>query len=206
MLAIVENPRRKQLEWISAILEHKGWRPSTLAKAARIDHSTLSKFLNDPLNAAHLNSTSVEKIAAAGGIPPYHRQAIGQPRGFAESEAELLLDMPSNAIAAAIDSLKGNQSGADAWVMKSRALENAGFLPGDILIVDMNAEARDGDAVCVQLYDRAGRAETAFRIFESPFIVAASTDPDLRRPVLVDNERAIIRGVVTASLRPRLAH
>lgn len=79
MLAIVENPRRKQLDWIGAILEHKGWRPSRLAKAAKIDHSTLSKFLNDPLNAAHLNSTSVEKIAAAGGIPPYHKQPVGQP-------------------------------------------------------------------------------------------------------------------------------
>lgn len=206
MLAIVDNPRRKQLEWINAILEFKGWRPARLAKAAAIDHSTLSKFLNDPLNAAHLNSTSVEKIAAAGGIPPYHKQAIVQARGFAESEAELLIDMPSNAMAAAIDTLKGGQLGADVWVMKSRALENAGFLPGDIMIVDLNAEPRDGDAVCVQLYDRAGRAETAFRIYESPFLVAASSDPVLRRPVLVDNERAIIRGVVTATLRPRLSN
>jgi len=92
--------------------------------------------------------------------------------------------------------------GVDPWVMKSRALEHAGYLPGDILIVDLNAKPQDGDAVCAQIYDRNGKTETAFRIYEYPFLIAASADPDLRRPVLVDNERASIRGVVMASIRP----
>ena len=207
MLVLVENVRRKQLNWVNAILSHKGWRPSRLAKEAGVDHSTLSKWLNDPVNAAQLNSTTVEKIAVAGGIPPYHAEAIAAPRGFAEAEAAPFLAIDADdPFTAAIAALKGGQPGVDAWVMKSRAMETAGFLPGDVLVVDLNAEPRDGDAVCVQLYDRAGRAETAFRIYEAPFLVAASHDPELRRPVLVDNERAVIRGVVIGSFRPRLTH
>lgn len=206
MLAIVENARRKQLDWVRAILAANIWRPSKLAREAGLDHSTISKFLKDPLNIAQLNSYSVDKIAQAGGIPPYHTEPIVQARGFAEEEAAPWSNAGDDPLKPAIEAIRAGRNGIDAWVMKSRALENAGFLPGDILMVDLNAAPADGDAVCVQLYDRAGRAETAFRIYENPFLVAACADPALRRPVLIDGGRqAVVLGVVIASMRQRLA-
>ena len=52
---------------------------------------------------------------------------------------------------------------------------------------------------------RNGRAETVFRIFEDPFLVAATLDRTLFKPWLIDNDRVIVRGVVIASLRERRA-
>jgi hypothetical protein len=205
MLALVENVRRKQLDWVSAILNYRGWKPSRLANEAGINHSTLSKWMNDPLNVAQLNSMTVEKLADAGGIPPYHTSPVNQPRGFAETEAAPFLLLDDDPVAAAVGAIIGGRNGVDAWTMKSRALESAGFLPGDVLIVDLNAGPEPGDAVCAQLYDRAGRADTVFRIYEYPYLVAASYDPGLRRPVLIDNDHAKVMGVVIATVRPRLA-
>lgn len=204
MLALVENARRKQIAWIEAVLDHRKWRPSRLAREAGVDHSTISKFLNDPLNIAQLNTYTVEKIAEAGGIPPYLAFAPQAPRGMAEDEAAPYAP-GGDPLAGAVAALRAGRNGVDAWVMKSRALEHAGVLPNDVLIVDLNGAPRDGDVVCAQLYDRNGRAETVFRIFEHPFLVAACGDPALRRPVLVDNDRALVRGVVEATLRPRAA-
>jgi hypothetical protein len=202
VLQIVENVRRKQLAWVNATLLANGWKPTNLARISGFDPSTLSRFLADPLNKAQLNSTVVQKIALAGGIPPYLTEPPTQQRGFAESEATPYV-AEDNAIAAAVAGFQVQGPAIDAWVMKSRALEFAGYLPGDVLVVDMNATPRDGDTVCAQLYDRQGQAETAFRIYEKPFLVAASADAALRRPVLIDGERAIVRGVVVASLRNR---
>jgi transcriptional regulator with XRE-family HTH domain len=203
LLSLVENVRRKQLNWVKAVMAARTWNASQLAAAAGIDHSTLSKFLNDTTNTAQLSTRSVEGIAEAGGIPPYMANPPSQPRGFAEQEAAPYIHTMDDPLADAISAITKGKNGIDPWVMRSRALENGGYLPGDLLIVDLNSQAHDGDVVCVQIYDRNGKAETAFRIFEKPYLVAASSDPALRRPILLDGDRAIIRGVVVASLRPR---
>lgn len=205
MLRVVENVRRKQVAWVNAILDHKKWRPSRLAREAGIDHSTLSKFLNDPLNAAQLNTLSVEKIAAVVPFPPYQTQAASRPSGLAEVEAEPYDASTSDILRAAVDALRGGRNGLDAWILHSRALENAGYLPGDVLIVDLNAEPRSGDAVCAQIYDRNGQAETVMRLYEHPFLTSATNDKALMRPHLVDGDRVLLRGVITSSLRPRRA-
>ena len=206
MLALVENARRKQLAWIDAILGHKGWSPTRLARSAGINHSTLSKFLNDPLNAAQLNTLSVEKIANVGGIPPYQTEPAGRTRGLAEAEAVPYRVEQGDNVAIAVAAMRGGNNGLQAWVLKSRALETAGYLPGDVVMVDMNAEAQSGDVVCAQIYDRHGRTDTVIRIYEHPFLTAATHDRELMRPLLVDGERVSLLGVVVASFRPRRAN
>ena len=203
MLQIVENTRRKQLAWVQAILHHRGWSITRLAEEAGFHHSTLSKFLNDPNNIARLSSSIVEAIAEAGGIPPYYLEAPTAPAGFEEAEAEPLTEIDGDEAIHAVHMICDGRNGVDPWVLRSRALEQAGYMPGDILVVDLNATARPGDCVCIQIYDKTGRAETAFRLLEPPFLVAASNDPHFRRPILVDNDRAQIRGVVIATIRPR---
>ena len=203
MLQIVENTRRKQLAWVQAILHHRGWSITRLAEEAGFHHSTLSKFLNDPNNIARLSSNIVEAIAQAGGIPPYYTEASTAAPGFEEAEAEPLLKPDGDEVIRAVNLLCEGRNGVDPWVLRSRALEQAGYMPGDILVVDLNATPQPGDCVCIQIYDKTGRAETAFRLLEPPFLVAASADPQFRRPILIDNDRAQVRGVVIASIRPR---
>jgi hypothetical protein len=58
--------------------------------------------------------------------------------------------------------------------------------------------------VCAQLYRWSeGRADTVFRLYEPPYLVAMTRDAELRKPALVDNDRVIIKGVVILTLRPR---
>lgn len=57
----------------------------------------------------------------------------------------------------------------------------------------------------VPVYDRTGRAETIFRLYEDPFLVAATLDKGLMKPHLIDNDRVVVRGVVIASFRERRA-
>lgn len=206
MLALVENTRRKQLAWIEAILEHKGWNRSRLAKEAGVDPSTLSKFLADPLNKAQLQTNSIEKIADASGFRPYLTHPPVRPAGLTDIEAEPFDETDATAVVdVAVSAMKAGRNGLDPWVMRSRALEHEGYLPGDILMVDLNMQPRSGDAVCAQVYDRQGKAETIMRIYEHPFLIAASSDPAARRPLLVDDEKVLIRGVIVASFRPRRA-
>jgi transcriptional regulator with XRE-family HTH domain len=85
-----------------------------------------------------------------------------------------------------------------------RALEGLGYLPGDIVIVDLDRKPAPGDVVCAQVYD-LGRSEpeTVMRIYEPPVLVAASFDEQLRRPLMVDDARVKIEGVVLPHrLRP----
>jgi len=92
-----------------------------------------------------------------------------------------------------------------AWTLRSRALECAGYLPGDQLLIDMQATPRRGDIVCAQVYNNnLGVAETIMRLYEPPYLVAATYDQSLRRPLVADDDSVVIMGVCVASLRPRI--
>jgi hypothetical protein len=208
MLRLVKNEatstRRKQLAWVEAILAFKQWNPTRLAREAAFSQSTLAKFLNDPDNEAQLSTNIVEKIAVVGGLRPYETEPVGQLRGLSDAEAEPFQGYDGqpeiNQLIRAL--VQGNAT--SPWVLNSRALEAAGYLPGDILVVDQNAEPRDGDVVCAQVYDRSGGAETVFRIYERPYLVAATLSRSNLKPLIVDDDMVSIRGVVTSSHRPRL--
>jgi hypothetical protein len=197
--------RRKQLAWIQAILATNRWTPTRLAREAGISQSTLAKFLGDPLNAAHLSSRSVEQIAGVSPLAPYSTE-LPPGRGFGEADAQPFDATDSDdLVAKAVLAAKGGRNHVDPWVLRSRAIESAGYIPGDVLIVDLNATPADGDIVCAQVYDRAGNAETVFRLLERPFLAAATLERRHIRPLLIDDEQVVVRGVVVASVRPRFS-
>ena len=103
---------------------------------------------------------------------------------------------------AAIKALIGGRKAVDSCTIRTRALECIGYVPGDIVIVELGRPPAPGDVVCAQVYDW-GRSEpeTVLRIYEPPVLVSATLDEQLRRPLVVDNVRVIIKGVV---LRHRL--
>lgn len=206
MLTRMETPRRKQLAWLRAIKAETGWSNNKLAKAAGISHSTLSKFENDPLNERPLDTATVAKIAAVSPIPHYENVRGAMPEGFDEGEAAPF-DTAANddeVVNRAVTAIKNGSNSMQSWTLKSSALENAGYRPGDVLIVDSSKAPVQGDVILAQIYDLQGGAETAFRIYHKPYLVASSNNPRHLAPTLID-QRVDVRGVVTALVRPRLS-
>lgn len=197
--------RRRQLAWLQAMLDFRTWNVTRLAREAGVSQSTLAKFLNDPENLAQLSTNTVEKLAQAGGIRPYETTPTVHPRGLSEREAERFEGLPEQPAFSKLIAALATGNSVVPWILNTRALESFGYMPGDVLMVDLNATPRDGDVVCAQLYDRNGEAETVFRILEYPFLVAATLDRRTVKPILVSNDTVAIRGVVTSSHRPRLA-
>lgn len=199
MFRVVENVRQKHLDWVNSILASTGWSQHRLAKEAGLSASALNKFLKDPTSTRTLSSFSIEKLErATGTLLARGAMGMAEPEGR-DHEVERIDDL--NAMAQA---MKQGRNGVDAWLMKTRALELAGYIPGDTLIVDQGVSPNLGDVVIAQIYDRNGEAETVVRIFEGSFLIAATTDPALISPIFI-NKDVLIRGVAIASLRDRRA-
>jgi len=199
MFRVVENVRQKHLDWVNSILSLTGWSQHRLAKEADLSPSALNKFLKDPTSSRTLNSFSIEKLERASGVPLTRGgNAMAEPKG-PSYEVERIDDLGIMAQA-----LKQGRNGVDAWQMKTRALELAGYIPGDTLVVDQGLTPQLGDVVIAQIYDRNGDAETVVRIFEGSFLIAATTDPALISPIFI-NKDVLIRGVCIGSARNRRA-
>lgn len=200
--------RERQRSWIAALLRAKGLTATELARSAKLNASTLTRFMNDPEHPHALSAATIDAIAAATGVRAYDPPTpiIG---GFAEEDAaayDAELPGEDEEVASAISALVNGRPGRVPWVLRSRALETAGYLPGDILIVDLNAVAKSGDVVCAQAYDWSrARAATVMRVFQPPLLTASSYDPALRTPLVVDDRNVVIKGVVVASVRARIA-
>ena len=123
--------------------------------------------------------------------------------GFSEAE-RVDPAREADALAHVIEQLSQANNDAEPWRLKTISLELAGFLAGDIAFVDTIIDPKAQDAVCAQIFDyQRGSAETVWRIFDPPFLVGAAHDRTAYKPVLVDNERVKLHGVIVASLRPR---
>jgi transcriptional regulator with XRE-family HTH domain len=201
--SVAENLRRRQLAYIDAMTVHTGKTRTEIAREAGVSPSTISKFENDVDNISQLGNLTMEKISTVTGVPFATWRADAPPQ-LAEAEATFLDDLPrDDYLKRLITALRAGGNAIDPWVLRSRALEVIGYMPGDVLLVDLNAEAKDGDVVCAQSYDRLGRAETIFRVFQKPFLTAHSMERPGFRPLFVDDDRVQIRGVVVSMLRPR---
>lgn len=201
------EPNREELRaWLLNILAQRDETPTALARRAGVAQSTITRFLNND-DAPMPTLRTISKITHASGAQP-----IGLPAkepatsvvNLQEGDGEPYAVAARSKMARIIEALIDGQPAVDPWVIKNRALEDAGILPGDIVMVNLNAIPQPSDVVCAQFYRWSeGKAETLFRIHEPPYIIAACRDADLRRPLLVDNDRVVIKGVVTAVLRMR---
>nr|WP_177236311.1 helix-turn-helix transcriptional regulator [Albimonas pacifica] len=91
-----------------------------------------------------------------------------------------------------------------AWIVKTEHMILGGYKPGDCLVSDrLKAEtAKRGDDVLAEVLDIAtGNASLVLRRFEPPIIFALSARPDFARPMVVDHERVVIKGVVACMWR-----
>ncbi len=135
----------------------------------------------------------------ARDAPPFRGGGLSMP----EIERFEVDDDERQAVDAIVAALHPGHSSSDLWTVKGRALEVAGYLPGDTVIVDLSrVDAKTGDVVCAQIYDweNPDKTRTVLRIFEPPYLVSFSADPKFHKPELVDNHIAV-KGIVVASFR-----
>ncbi|MGL4490542.1 MAG: hypothetical protein ACRCU5_13980 [Rhizobiaceae bacterium] len=202
----MSTSREDQTAWVKALLGHTGLNAHQLATKAGINSSTLHRFLSSPDYDGMLSGRTLSALADVSGVQPM--EFPGRQRGMGEADAvpfqyEERNDAANN-FNRAVRELCGGRNGRDPWVMNSYALELAGILPGDIMIIDLNRNAKPLDIVCAQIYDwPRSRAETVFRVFDPPFLLPRSLRQANEKPVMVDSTNVIIKGVVDNVLRAR---
>lgn len=179
-------------DWLTDVMRRTGLKATPLARRAGLSPSTLIRALDDQ-NPSMLERRSITKIAQTFGV--------AEPgAGVATGMAEDLL--PYRETAQPRVDIKADQY---LRVIGSRVLDLIGYLPGDVVLLDMSETAAEGDAVDAQVYDRSG-ADTVLRYYDPPYLVARSTQPELAaKPLLVDGERVRIAAVVVYAQRwPRI--
>ncbi|MFO0448862.1 MAG: hypothetical protein ACK52I_09420 [Pseudomonadota bacterium] len=204
MRDVADKLRARQREWLQRIVREHQVKPTPLAKAAGVAATTITRKLNDPHDTAILSEISVARIAKHLGIPAPNFLSDEGPRGFSDGEAaEWRAGGDADALANAIAAMTGHALHKVAWELRSEALLFEHYRPGDILIVDLNAQPKAGDIVLVQLYDwrNRGGTETVFRLYEPPFLIASGPVEAARKPRLINADEVGIKGVVEAMLR-----
>jgi hypothetical protein len=193
----------KQRAYIKDTLRELRLTPTALARAIGAAPSTFTRFLGEPdgsertMHAATLDK--IEQLRQVNSDQPYLTREQGQWASLREEALQFVAE--SDEVSRAVKALIGDRNGIDPWLLRTRALELDGYLPGDIVLVDLNATPRPGDAVCAQVYDRGhSRAETVMRQFQHAgavnLLLPRSLDPSVQRPLVVDNDRVLIRGVL----------
>jgi hypothetical protein len=168
-----QETSRLHREYVRRVVAHSGKPPTRIAMDLGIAPSTLTRLLNAPEGStATLHALTLRKLQDYSGIPPPFG---GDPsasqgyRGFAEDAVPFDAKGADPAVSAALKALIGGRKAADPWTIRTRALERIGYLPGDIVIVDLGRRPEAGDAVCAQVYDwRRADAETVMRLKEPP--------------------------------------
>ena len=201
-------------EWLKRLPTLTGKSLTGIAHDIGVAPSTLTRPLHpDDPGTSTPNQRTIDKIVARYKVvpPDFEGRAPAAParrplRAFFE---DAVTYQPGNdeTLTSAVRALIAGRNNADPWVIRSRSLELAGYLPGDIIIVELGATPQIGDIVCAQtnIDLHRGTAETVMRIYEragaTDVLVAASMDPMMRQPIALDH-RAEIRGVVVGMVRP----
>lgn len=194
----------QQRAWLGEVLEATGLKPSVLAKKANVSDTTLSRLLNNADYTGTLNPETVQRIKATYNVPGPEEFSGGRKAVIGLSEAARFDEQrEKNDISRIVEAIVKGRSTVEPWRLKTLALESVGYLPGDILFVDRSAVPKPQDVVCAQVMDyQHGGAQTIWRVYDPPFLVGAAADRTAYKPMLVDNSRVTIAGVVRQSFRP----
>jgi hypothetical protein len=214
VIAVAKRPRSEvnaklrqaQQAWLAFVERETGKTASEIARGAGLDPSTLTGFKTGRRSQT-LESLTITEISTRWKVPvSVDVRGAPEPRGMGE-EAVPYTAAGSDPVAEAVHALIAGRNGVTALTLCSAAIELAGYLPGDVILVDLNAAPQPNDAVIAQVYDwPAMTATTIVRIFERAnpvdLLVPKSRDPGLRT-LVVDGDRVIVKGVLLPHrLRP----
>lgn len=202
--ALQAEERARILDWVEWLRVRTGQTLSELAEGAGLSSNTLTRLKQR--DSALLDALSVRMLSEYTGLPGPDLYKHGPTSGFAEEASRYDSAAPGiePTVVKFVQLMTKDRPNVAPWWLKTRALEGLGYMLGDLVITDATVPPQAGDAVCAQVYDlRTGSAETVFRVFEPPYLIAFHGDASLRKPLLIDNERVIVMGTVTDSLRTR---
>jgi hypothetical protein len=203
-----KNIQQRQRNWLREVLDKVKLKPSPFAISAGVSDTTITRLLNDAKYMGTLAPETIERIKDTYKVPG--------PEEYASSRRSTLIGMSEASrfdarkergdLGAIVEAILRGRPHVDAWRLKTQALESAGYLPGDVVFVEQlsaDQQARPQDAVCAQVVDyQHGAAETVWRVYDPPFLVAAAHERTAYKPILVDNDRVKIAGVIRESFRP----
>lgn len=203
-----KNIQERQRNWLREVLDKVRLKPSPFAIGAGVSDTTITRLLNDRDYGGTLGPETIERIKDTYKVPgPEEYASSGRSMLIGFSEASRFDPRREKGeLAAVVAAILRGRPHVDAWRLKTQALESAGYLPGDVVFVEQLAadqQARPQDAVCAQVVDyQHGAAETVWRVYDPPFLVAAANDRTAYKPILVDGDRVKIAGVIRESFRP----
>jgi SOS-response transcriptional repressor LexA len=90
---------------------------------------------------------------------------------------------------------------AEVWRLSTDLIEAAGYLPGDYVVVDLGQIPRPRDVVLAELRESHGQVTPIFRAYVPPYLMVLSLPATLETPLIVDDGRVIIKGVIVSSVR-----
>lgn len=180
--------------------------------AARLgrDHTVISKIVSGSqrmtmdwakIFAEVLGVSLAEVLEKTGLADP--QTAIQANPGFSDSDVTPFVGKgPEERSVASIAEAFGARSGVDPMRINARAMTQAGYLPGDYVLVDTHQADRvkAGDVVVAQVYSPRG-ARTVIRRYLPPFLIAQSSPGEDEPLLVVDHDNVLIRGKIVASWR-----
>lgn len=195
-----EAERDEQRQWIRAVARKLGISVSQLAREAELAPSTLNRFLNQDVQHLLENET-LAAVAKVGGVEIL--ELPGRPRGLAEEATPFDAARVESSFARAVKALTQERNGLAPYVVRGFALDLMGYVPGDVVIVDLNRQPKTGDVVLAQRYHwERDSADTLLRLYEKPLLLTVSSRGILEKPVAVDDDQVVIKGVVGPRLNP----
>lgn len=194
--------RQEQKRWVAEVARLTGLTFTEIARRADMDPSTITTFMRKDDAMRTLHQANMLSISEALGIAlPSEAPASG---GFLEAEAAPYVAAEGDPLQEAIGQLC-RDANRFPYALRSDVLIHEGYRPGDILIVDMAAEPKEGDIVCAQFYGRNDleRTETVFRLLSRRYLLASGPHDAAREPREIMDASVRVMGAVVAMLRPR---
>lgn len=202
---VKERIRARQAFWLAEVLRITRIKASPLAEASGVSNNLLTRFQNS--EDSLLDTLTVELVKDYTGLPGPDDED-GQTVGLGREEGMLLeaqdMERVTDDIRGALQQLMSGHGSARAWMLQSRSIESAGWLKGDIVVVDPEIKPWAGDAV-VAVYDdrRWPRPSILFRIYQPPYLMALSQDGRVRKPIMMENDQVRVEGTVIGAFRSR---
>jgi hypothetical protein len=193
----------KQRAYLRDTLHELNITASRMAGMLGMAPSTFTRFINLPdssektMHPATIDK--VEKLRQVNSDSPFPTTAQGSWATLREEAARLDMESGDTALLQALRSLIGDREGIEPWRLNTRALELEGYMPGDIVLVDLNASPQAGDAVYATIREQS-RVEPIMRKFQPTgivdLLVPRTNDPDAPPTLVVDRKQVLIRGVL----------
>lgn len=153
---------------------------------------------DEAMQLAEILKVPVSEIRRRAGLAGAEAIPDGDAARWAPEDPEA-----GKAAAEMTAALAGGRAGVDTWRVSTSAMQLAGYVEGDIILVDTHRVApAPGAVVLAQVYDwQLGSAMTLLRRYDPPVIMAASADAREWKPYVVDGTNVLIVGIVVASWR-----